>query len=90
MSSGPRLGHHGAAAMSKLENHALLEVPFRVDLISEAPAPDGSSDVWQRYVISQGTNTINGLRPGARGEVASQLEAMVARLNERRMGKRPK
>jgi hypothetical protein len=76
--------------MSKFEMHALLEVPFRVDLISEVPAPDGSSDVWQQYVITQGGNTINGLRPGARAEVASQLEQMVARLNERRMGKKPK
>jgi hypothetical protein len=68
----------------------VLEVPFQVDLISEVPAPDGSNDVWQQYVISQGTNVITGLRPGARAEVAAQLDEMVARLNERRVGKKPK
>ena len=68
----------------------VLEVPFQVDLIAEVPAPDGSNDIWQQYVISQGPNTITGLRPGARAEVAAQLAEMVARLNERRMGKKPK
>jgi hypothetical protein len=69
---------------------AVLDVPFRVDLISEVPAPDGSNDIWQQYVISQGPNTISGLRPGTRVEVAAQLDEMVARLNLRRMGKKPK
>lgn len=76
--------------MSRLEPFAVIDLPFRVGEISRAPAPDGSNDVWHQYVISQGPNTITGLRPGARGEVASQLEEMVARLNERRMGKKPK
>ena len=76
--------------MNRLEPFPVLDMPFRVDLISEAPAPDGSNDIWHQYVISQGPNTINGLRPGARVEVASQLEEMVARLNQRRMGKKPK
>ena len=76
--------------MSRLEPFAVLDLPFRVDLISQAPAPDGSNDIWHQYVISQGPNTINGLRPGSRAEVQSQLEEMVARLNERRMGKKPK
>jgi len=70
--------------------HAVLDVPFRVDLITEVPAPDGSNDIWQQYVISQGPNTISGLRPGTRVEVAAQLDEMVARLNLRRMGKKPK
>jgi hypothetical protein len=68
----------------------VLEVPFQIDQISEVAAPDGSSAVWQQYVISQGTNIITGLRPGARAEVAAQLDEMVARLNERRVGKKPK
>jgi hypothetical protein len=76
--------------MKPVETLPVLDVPFRVDLISDVPAPDGSSDIWQQYVITQGDNTITGLRPGARGEVASQLEEMVARLNQRRMGKKPK
>jgi len=76
--------------MSRFDTTAVLEVPFRVDEISEVPAPDGSGEIWQQYVISQGANTITGLRPGARVDVASQLEEMVARLNQRRMGKKPK
>jgi hypothetical protein len=76
--------------MGRFETVAVLELPFRVDLISEVPAPDGSGDPWHQYVISQGANTITGLRPGARGEVASQVEQMVTRLNERRMGKKSK
>lgn len=76
--------------MKPLETLPVLDLPFRVDLITEVPAPDGSRDIWHQYVISQGDNTITGLRPGARGEVASQLEEMVARLNQRRMGKKPK
>jgi hypothetical protein len=76
--------------MKPLETLPVHDLPFRVDLISEVPAPDGSSDIWQQYVISQGSNTITGLRPGARVEVVSQLEEMVARLNQRRMGKKPK
>ena len=68
----------------------VLEVPFQVDKISEVAAPDGSNDVWQQYVISQGTNIITGLRPGSRVDVAAQLDEMVARLNERRVGKKPK
>jgi hypothetical protein len=76
--------------MSRFEPIPVLDVPFQVDLISQVPAPDGSSDIWQQYVISQGANTITGLRPGARAEVASQLAEMVERLNQRRMGKKPK
>ena len=76
--------------MSRLQTLAVLELPFRVDLISQVPAPDGSADVWQQYVISQGTNRITGLRPGERAEVAVQLEQMVTRLNDRRLGKKTK
>ncbi|MBL8265690.1 hypothetical protein [Steroidobacter sp.] len=67
-----------------------IEQPFRIDEIVRAPAPDGSDSVWHRYVISQGNNTIAGIRAGRHIEVQSQVEAMVERLNERRMGKRPK
>jgi hypothetical protein len=76
--------------MNQLETLPVLDAAFRVDVISEVPAPDGSGDIWQQYVISQGDNTITGLRPRSRGEVASQLEEMVARLNLRRMGKKPR
>jgi hypothetical protein len=63
--------------------HALLEIPFRVESIVQAAAPDGSDGIWHRYVISQGTNSITGLRAGTHAEVASLLDEMVDRLNER-------
>jgi hypothetical protein len=61
----------------------LLGEPFRLDSISEVPAPDGAEGLWQQYVIVQGTNTIKGLRAGTRAEVNVQVESMVERLNER-------
>ncbi|WP_161811967.1 hypothetical protein [Steroidobacter agaridevorans] len=67
-----------------------IEQPFRVDQVVRAPAPDGGDSMWHRYVISQGANTIAGLRAGKHVDVLSQVEAMVERLNLRRMGKRPR
>jgi len=67
-----------------------VEQPFRIDEVVRAPAPDGSDSVWHRYVITQGTNTITGLRAGGHVDVQSQVEGLVERLNLRRMGKRPK
>ena len=60
-----------------------LGEPFRLHSIVDAPAPEGSEGVWQQYVIVQGTNTINGLRPGTRSEVSVQIESMVEHLNQR-------
>lgn len=66
----------------------LLGVPFRIDSIVEAPAPEGSKGVWHRYVIVQGTNRIDGLRAGTHSEVSLHVEGVVAHLNERfRKGK---
>ena len=76
--------------MTKQSNpvDALLAVPFHVDSIDPAPAPDGAEGLWHRYVIKQGpTNTITGIRSGTRAEVGMRLEAMVECLNERRLGK---
>ena len=67
---------------------ALLGVPFQVESIHPAPAPDGSGGTWYRYVVTQGsTNTIKGIRSGTREEVSGRIEAMVVTLNERRLGK---
>jgi hypothetical protein len=69
----------------------ILEVPFKIESIAKTDAPAGSEGVWCRYVISQGTNLINGVRAGNQAEVANLLQDMVERLNERRIGKhRPK
>jgi hypothetical protein len=68
----------------------LLGEPFRLDSITEVPAPEGGEGIWHHYVIVQGTNTINGLRAGTHAEVSVEVELMVERLNERfRKGKTP-
>jgi hypothetical protein len=68
-----------------------LELPFKVDSISRASAPAGAEGVWHSYVISQGTNTIKGIRAGTLAEVTALLQDMIERLNDRRAGrKRPR
>lgn len=77
------------AAISTTEaNH---ETPFKVESIAKASTPEGSAGTWFRYVISQGTNQITGIRSGEQAEVSYLVGEMVERLNERRAGKtRPK
>jgi hypothetical protein len=71
--------------------NASVEMPFKLDSISETAAPSGATGMWHRYVISQGTNMIDGTRAGTHEEVAMRLRELVERLNERREGKtRPK
>ena len=68
-----------------------LELPIKVDSISRAPAPPGAEGVWHSYVISQGMNTITGMRAGTHAEVTTLLQDMIERLNDRRAGrKRPR
>jgi hypothetical protein len=71
---------------------ATVEMPFKLDSISETAAPSGATGTWHRYVISQqGTNMIDGARAGTHQEVAMRVGEIVERLNERREGKtRPK
>lgn len=64
-----------------------MELPFKLDSISKAAAPSGAEGVWHSYVISQGENTIEGVRAGTHAEVSMLLQEMVERLNERREGK---
>ena len=59
------------------------EAPFRLESIDEIAAPQGQDGVWQRYVITQGANTIVGMRPGVLSEVSVLLEQQVERLNMR-------
>jgi hypothetical protein len=65
----------------------VLELPFKVDSISTTPAPSGTEGVWHSYVISQGPNTIAGIRTGTQAEVTMLIQEMVERLNERRAGR---
>jgi hypothetical protein len=64
-------------------NTALSELPFLLDSIVPAAAPDGGDGMWHRYVIAQGSNVITGLRCGTRLELDAQLQEMVDKLNER-------
>jgi hypothetical protein len=64
-----------------------VELPFKLDSISKATAPGGAAGVWHSYVISQGANTIAGMRVGTLAEVTTLLHDLVERLNERRAGK---
>jgi hypothetical protein len=67
------------------------ELPFRLESLVATSRPDGSEGDWYRYVISQGTNLITGLRCGPESEVKAIIADMIERLNERREGKtRPK
>lgn len=65
----------------------VIALPFTVDSISRTAAPKGAAGDWHSYVISQGPNTIAGVRAGTQAEVTMRLNEMVERLNERRMGK---
>ena len=69
--------------MLRFDSKAILESPFRVESIEETPAPAGVTGVWHRYVITQGANTIVGMRSGTLAEVGSALEQTILRLNER-------
>lgn len=67
------------------------ETPFKVESIAKTAAPVGAEGTWFKYVISQGTNQITGIRSGDQAEVNQLVGQMVERLNERRAGKtRPK
>ena len=61
----------------------VVEAPFRLESVTGVAAPEGQEGVWQRYVITQGTNRIEGMRAGTHGEVSSLLEQHVEQLNQR-------
>ena len=69
------------------QTETVLELPFKVDSISRTDAPKGTEGLWHSYVISQGANTITGIRTGTHSEVAMLLEEMIERLNDRRAGR---
>ena len=52
------------------------------------PPEDMVGTDWYCYVIEQGNNTIRGYQQGNREAVRQAVEEIVARLNERRYGKR--
>ena len=62
---------------------AIQETSFQLDSVMEVPAPEGGGGVWHRYVITQGSNSITGMRAGTRVEVDLLLRDIVERLNTR-------
>ena len=60
-----------------------LETPFSLTALDEIAAPEGCEGIWHRYVITQGTNTIVGMRCGRQGEVSVMVNSIVQRLNLR-------
>jgi hypothetical protein len=70
-----------------MRTETAVELPFKLESITKAAAPDGAEGVWHSYVISQGTNTIAGVRAGTHAEVTLLVNDMVERLNARREGK---
>jgi hypothetical protein len=76
--------------MKPAATEMLLEVPFKLASITPADAPVGSEGAWCRYVILQGENEITGLRAGSQSEVQRLVDAMIERLNERRLVKAKK
>lgn len=84
-----RQGYGGAMSRATVTATA-AEAPFRLDSVVPTSNPEGVEGTWYRYVISQGTNQIAGVRSGGQAEVTLIVEEMVDRLNERRAGKNGK
>jgi hypothetical protein len=63
--------------------------PYEIVSVRRAEPPPGmEGSVWYRYVIAQGTNTINGYRQGNLKAVTQAVEEIVTQLNERRLHRR--
>jgi hypothetical protein len=71
----------------KSSPETVLAWPFKVDAITKAIAPSGAVGPWHSYSISQGTNTIAGMRAGTLAEVTALVNEMIERLNDRRAGR---
>lgn len=69
--------------MTEVTSQETPDMMFRLESVKEAPAPQGGEGVWHRYVITQGVNTIVGMRAGMLGEVQTALQGFVQRLNAR-------
>ena len=67
-----------------------VEQPYEIVSVRRAKAPPGGKGSnWYRYVIAfDGTNTIHGCRQGGLKAVTTAVEEIVAKMNERHLGKR--
>lgn len=63
--------------------------PYEIVSVRRAePPPGADGSDWHRYVITQGTNTINGCRQGTLETVREAVEEIVVQLNGRRLNSR--
>ncbi len=61
--------------------------PFKLKSLRKERSPAGAEGTgWQRYVITQGDNTIVGHCQGSTSSVRLAVEEIVVHLNERRVG----
>ncbi len=67
----------------------VLEQPYKIVSVRRAKAPPGGKGPnGYRYVIAfEGTNIIHGCRQGSLKAVTRTVEEIVAKLNERHLGK---
>ena len=66
-----------------------MEQLYEIVSVQRAEPPRGAEGSnWHRYVIAQGTNTINGWRQGNLEAVTRVVEEFVTQLTERQLGKR--
>jgi len=69
----------------------LIEDDYEIMSVESTDPPEHMGGIgWHCYVIGQGANTIRGYRQGSLETVRQSVEEIVARLNERRLGKRGK
>ncbi len=66
-----------------------VEQPYEIVSVRRAKAPpDGKGSNWYRYVIAfDGANTVHGCRQGGLKAVTTAVEEIVAKMNERHLGK---
>lgn len=67
----------------------MIEQDYEIVSVEPADTPPGMDGTgWHCYIIEQGENRIRGYQQGSRKAVAESVTEIVARLNERRYGKR--
>jgi hypothetical protein len=67
----------------------LIEEDYSIVSVEPTDPPGGMVGAgWHCYIIEQGKNTIRGYQQGNIKDVTRAVEEIVARLNERRYGKK--
>lgn len=60
------------------------KLKYRVVIVEKSPPPEGMpGDNWHRYVIGQGSSSIEGRKPGSLKAVTLHAETVAEDLNSR-------